>query len=64
VNANATTETRLLRPSEVCARLGISKATFYRAVERGDLPALRVLGQIRVDENELREWLYGDEDAA
>jgi len=63
MSTNATTGPRdmpLLRPSEVCERLAISRATFYRAVERGELPALRVLGQLRVDPGELTAWLYAE----
>lgn len=63
MSANATTE-RLLRPAEVCERLAISRATLYRAVERGALPAIKVFGQLRFDAHELERWLYSEEDKA
>ena len=55
--------TRLLRPREVWERLTISKATFWRLVEAGQIPTLRVGKQVRVDPRELEQWLYGEEQA-
>ena len=49
---------RLLKPHEVWERLAISKATFYRLVESGQLPAVRIGGQLRIDERELEAWIY------
>lgn len=49
----------LLTVAEVQARLRISRRTAYRLIERGDLPALRIGGSVRVDSDELEVWLYG-----
>ena len=35
----------LLTPDEVCSALRVSRATFYRMVERGDLDAVRLGGR-------------------
>jgi len=56
----STTETsRLLTIPETADRLRVSRVTVYRLISSGQLPALKVGGALRVDENELREWLYG-----
>jgi len=39
---------RLLRPDEVSRHLGISKATVYKMVKRGDLSHVRIADSIRV----------------
>ncbi len=41
--------------------MGVSRSTAYRLIERGELPAVRVGGQLRVDRDELREYIYGEE---
>ena len=46
---------------EVASRLRVSKATVYRRIAEGSLPAVRVgdgFGPVRVDEQELEAWLY------
>lgn len=50
---------RLLRLGEVADRLGISKATVYRWLEGGRLPARRAIGEntVGILESELTEWL-------
>jgi excisionase family DNA binding protein len=53
----AATGTPLLTPIEVAQRLGVSKPTVYRLIGDGDLPALRIGGQIRVDPAELRDYI-------
>ena len=56
------TEDRLLRASEVQRELGISRATAYRMMTDGTLPAYRFSGQrgrrtmVRVSYKDLREW--------
>ena len=45
--------------TEVAELLRVSKATAYRLVQAGELPALRVGHQLRVDPRELDQWLYG-----
>lgn len=54
MSENATIE-KLLRPAEVCERLQISRATFYRAAER-ELPVVKVFGQLRIDPDDLQAW--------
>jgi excisionase family DNA binding protein len=57
--------TRLLKADELAARWGLHRATVYRMIARGELPALRIGGSIRVAEDEARAWLYSDpKDAA
>ncbi len=57
-----TIEDRLLRASEVQRELGISRATAYRMMTDGTLPAYRFSGQrrgrpmVRVSYKDLREW--------
>jgi excisionase family DNA binding protein len=47
----------LLTPGAVAELLAVSKPTVYRLVESGDLPAVRIGGQLRIDANELGEWI-------
>ena len=55
-------EDRLLRASEVQRELGISRATAYRMMTDGTLPAYRFSGQrgrrtmVRVSYRDLLEW--------
>lgn len=61
------TPARLLRLDEVGERLNVSRATVYRMVADGRLPAVRLGGPgapLRVDEAEFEAWLYGDTEAA
>lgn len=48
---------RLLNKAEVCALLGISRATVDRIVASGELEALRIRGQVRFTEEDLRRYL-------
>src|SRR5215211_8456845 len=50
----------LLNIPAVAARLDVSVPTVRRLIRRGDLPALRVGGQLRIDPHELEAWLYSD----
>ena len=51
------TAARLLSVSEVAVRLRVSRVTAYRLIRRGDLPAFQVGGSIRVDPDELEQFL-------
>ena len=42
---------------EVAARLRVSKMTVYRAVERGDMDAIRVGRSIRVDKRDVFKFI-------
>jgi excisionase family DNA binding protein len=50
---------RLLRVDEAAERLTISASTTRRLIARGDLPAVKVGHSLRVPEDELEEWLFG-----
>ena len=47
----------LLKIDDVARRLNVSRATTYRLLNRGELRAVRVGGQLRVDPAELEQWL-------
>ena len=49
----------MLTVYQVAERLTVSPKTVRRLVERGDLPALRIGGSVRVDPDELCTWLCG-----
>jgi excisionase family DNA binding protein len=49
-----------LKADELAERWGLNRATVYRLVQRGELPALRIGGSIRIDPREAERWLYGD----
>jgi excisionase family DNA binding protein len=51
-------ERTLLSIPQVAERLAVSIPTVRRLVQRGELPALRVGGSLRVDSDELGRWLY------
>lgn len=63
-------EDRLLRASEVQRELGISRATAYRMMTDGTLPAYRFSGRrggrsmVRVSYKDLREWREAHKAAA
>jgi len=53
----------LLTVEQVAARLQLSKASVYRLIGSGVLPALQLAGpgsSIRIAERELDEWLFGE----
>jgi excisionase family DNA binding protein len=59
---------QFLTVPEAAERLRVSPKTVYRLVWAGELPALRVGSQIRIDEQAFEEWLLeasgnGDEAA-
>ena len=45
--------------SEVARRLRLCDDTVYRMVARGQIPAVRVRGRIRIDAGELDAWVFG-----
>jgi excisionase family DNA binding protein len=51
----------LLPLCEVADELAVSERTVRRLIGRGELPALRVGGQIRVERSELDAWIYSPE---
>ncbi len=51
---------QLLRPSEVCRRLGVSRSWLYAAAADGRIPSLRLGGEdgpVRFDPAEIERWL-------
>lgn len=46
-----------LSVQEVAKRLNVNPRTVNRMVERGELPAYRISGVLRVDEQDLQEYL-------
>ena len=51
---------RLLKPAEVAARLGVSRAWLYEAARSGRIPSVRLgdeHGPLRFIEDDLEEWL-------
>jgi excisionase family DNA binding protein len=54
---------QLLTVREVADRLKLSEKSVRRRIARGELPAVRLGGrgtQLRVDERELDQYVYGD----
>ena len=47
----------LLLPNEVCEILRISKSAFYKKVWQGDLPVIKIGKSLRIDKNQLIEFL-------
>jgi excisionase family DNA binding protein len=53
----------LLTPAEVARRLRQDRATIYRKIRAGVLPAVRLndgRGALRMPADELAAWLYAD----
>lgn len=50
----------LLTPAEAARRANVCRDTVYRAIDRGELLALRVGGRVlRIDPVDFRRWLEG-----
>lgn len=50
-------QSQLLRVNEFCERYAISRATFYRLVNRGDLVVYKVGNASRIKLSDAEEWL-------
>jgi excisionase family DNA binding protein len=50
---------RLLSPADVARLLGVCRATAYRRIHSGEIPALRLgeTGPLRVRSDQLEKWL-------
>lgn len=46
----------LWKPQEFAPRIGTSRSGMYRLIKAG-LPVVRVLGSVRIDEDEALAWL-------
>jgi excisionase family DNA binding protein len=64
MHLGAAETSRLLTIMETAERLRVSRVTVYRHIRSGELPALRVGGQLRVDQTELGNWLYAKGETA
>jgi excisionase family DNA binding protein len=54
---------RMLTVEEAAARLGISRATAWRRIRSGELPAVQLGGPrsaVRIDPRELERFVYGE----
>ena len=49
--------TVLLTPSEVAQLTKVSRETVYREIDRGELPAIHVGRQLRIDPTDLSRYL-------
>jgi excisionase family DNA binding protein len=47
----------LLKPAEVCELLGMSKSKIQRMIANGQLPVIRVGGNVRIPMDQLRAWV-------
>jgi excisionase family DNA binding protein len=54
----------LLTPREAAELMAVSRKTIYREIDRGELPALKVGHQLRIDPDELRAYLRSGTDLA
>jgi excisionase family DNA binding protein len=58
---------KLLTVHQTARRLGVAEETVRRKLKSGELPGLRLgagpRAPYRIDESELRDWLYGPQDA-
>jgi putative molybdopterin biosynthesis protein len=47
----------LLSPAEVARLAAISRKTVYREIDRGELPAIHIGRQLRIDPTDLNQYL-------
>lgn len=47
----------LLTPEQVARRCGLSRRAVYRAIERGELPAVRLCSRLRILLGDFEAWL-------
>ena len=50
---------RLLSPEQVAEQCGLSRRAIYRAIERGELPASKLCGRLRIRSESVDEWIDG-----
>lgn len=53
-----------LSPDDVARRIGLSRRAVYDAIRRGELPAMRLCGRLRISPAELEAWLTAGATAA
>jgi len=54
---NATTPEALLTLQQACARLQVSRSTFWKLRNEYALPVMRVAGVVRIRERDLDAWI-------
>jgi excisionase family DNA binding protein len=48
---------KFLKPKDVSEMLNIGLSTVYEMAQRGELPAIKVGGNVRIPEDELNTWI-------
>lgn len=51
------TEIRLITLAEAASLLQISKRTLLRMIQKKEVPAFKVGGQLRIRESQFKEWV-------
>ena len=46
-----------LSPDDIARRIGLSRRAVYDAIRRGELPAMRLCGRLRISPPDLDAWL-------
>lgn len=54
---NTEVEKRLLRVTEVCHALGMSRSSIYREIDAGHLRALKIGKSLRITQEELNRFI-------
>ena len=54
---STSTTASLLSAAETAQILRVSRATVYRLINAGELPAHRIGGSLRIDRDELRDYI-------
>jgi excisionase family DNA binding protein len=47
----------MLSPEDCARRCSLSRRAIYRAIERGELPAAKLCGRLRIDPDDLDAWI-------
>jgi excisionase family DNA binding protein len=50
-------ESMFLRPTEAAELVGLSTRAIYRAIQRGDLKAVRLCSRLRIPRDGFEEWV-------
>lgn len=58
------TSGRMLTPKQVAAACGLGPRAVYGAIERGELPAYRLCGRLRIDPADFEAWKEASKVAA
>jgi excisionase family DNA binding protein len=51
-------------PEQIAQRTGLSRKAIYRAIERGELPAYRLCGRLRIHPDDEHTWIENHRVAA